>query len=65
MVAIRDQRRTVNLTANSDAEYGYGFVAQKADHASGSKPAEMQHRTRLEETVDGLVSGHQCTEQND
>jgi hypothetical protein len=38
MVAIGDQCRAVDLSANADAEHRHSLVAQKADHASGGKP---------------------------
>ena len=52
-------------STNADAKYRHGLVAQKSDHASGGKPAEMHHVTRVEKPVDGFIPSHQCAQQND
>ena len=65
MVAVGYERRAVDLSANADAKYRHGLVAQKADHASDGKPAEMHHVTRVEKPVDGLIPSDQCTQQID
>ena len=43
MVAIDYERRAIDLGPNANAEHCYRLIAQKADHTSGGKPAEMQY----------------------
>jgi len=57
MITIGDQGRAVDLPSDADAKHGYRLVAQKTDHASGGKPAELRNRAGVDDAVDGLVAG--------
>src|SRR5262249_18935597 len=65
VMAIRHQRRTGNLAADADAEYGDCLVAQKTDHAGGHDPPELADRLWVDQPVDRLVSSNDAAEQDD
>src|SRR5262245_23152297 len=65
MVAVRDERSAVDLSADFDAERSYGLVAKKSDQPGCGKPTQMQHGTGMEEPANSLIPSHQGTEQDD
>ena len=65
VVAVRDQRRAVDLPADPDAEHGDRLVAEEADDAGGGDPAELRDRLRMDQPVDRLVAGDERAEQDD
>src|SRR5262249_30748332 len=65
MVAVRDERRAVDSSADLDAEHSDCLVAKKSDQAGEGKPTQMQHGTGMEEPANSLIPSYQSTEQDD
>jgi len=59
MVAVSNQGRAANLAPDMNAEYCDGLVAQESDHARRRQPAKVHNGTRVDKTVDRLVSRKQ------
>ena len=57
MIAVCDERRAVDFAANTDAEQGDGFVANKANKASQSHPAKIG-------AIDGFVGSKNSAEED-
>src|SRR5438552_8269987 len=65
MIAIRDQRRAVDLASDTDTEYGNRLVSDEADDASRRDPAEKCDELRIDQPGDRLVACHDGAEKND
>jgi len=55
VVAVRDQRRTADLAADTDAEDRDRFVAQEPDDRRDDHRGEVRDGLRMEQPVDRLV----------
>jgi len=56
VVAVRDERRALDLLADPDAKRGDGLIAEEADDRSGSHRPEIAHRLRVQESPHRLVT---------
>src|SRR5215211_4565865 len=65
MIAIRNQRRAVDLASYADAKHGDRLITQKSEDARRSEPPELSHWLRVDEPVDRLVASDKRAEEND
>jgi hypothetical protein len=65
MLAVRDQRSTVNLPADPDSEDGDRLVAGKADDRGGGDRGGISHRLRVQQAADCLVTSDRGAKENE
>ena len=65
MVAVRDQRRTVDFTADADAKHRHRFIADETHYASNRDPQNIVDWLWVDQPVDRLVARKDCAEQDD
>ena len=63
VIAVSDERRTLDLPADADPEHGDGFVADETDDAGGRHRPEERDLPGIDESLDGLEARHQRARQ--